>query len=272
VTRETLRRADGSVMTWESRRFRKRPAHPSGSTWWAPMAIGWWIGVLFAIGSICFALGSFPPYVDALGADRADLTFFVGSLFFTAAAFLLYCEVVTTRAPASHLRLPGLIRRWIFWPARIDWWAASIQLAGTIFFNLSTGHALNTTLAGPSSLNHAVWRPDAFGSVCFLVSSWLSWAEICHGNWAWRPAQVSWWIGGLNLVGSVAFGASAVASRVQPNGDLGSKALTNLGTFAGALCFLVGSVLLLPERTESVDSAGFSPAHQSAPPTATASG
>jgi hypothetical protein len=25
--------------------------------------------------------------------------------------------------------------------------------------------------------------------------------------------------------------------------------LTNLGTFVGALCFLVGGVLLLPERT-----------------------
>jgi len=31
-------------------------------------------------------------------------------------------------------------------------------------------------------------------------------------------------------------------------------ALTNLGTFAGALCFLVGAVLLLPERTTSAPS------------------
>jgi hypothetical protein len=36
---------------------------------------------------------------------------------------------------------------------------------------------------------------------------------------------------------------------VKPNGQLVSLALTNLGTFVGAVCFLVGGVLLLPERT-----------------------
>jgi hypothetical protein len=53
----------------------------------------------------------------------------------------------------------------------------------------------------------------------------------------------------LNLVGSVAFGISAIASYVKPNGQLVSLALTNLGTFVGAVCFLVGGLLLLPERT-----------------------
>ncbi len=85
--------------------------------------------------------------------------------------------------------------------------------------------------------------------MCFLVSSWLAWAEECHGSWAWRPRRYSWWITALNLVGSVAFGVSAVASYVEPDGQLVSVALTNLGTFVGALCFLAGAVLLLPERT-----------------------
>jgi hypothetical protein len=53
----------------------------------------------------------------------------------------------------------------------------------------------------------------------------------------------------VNLAGSVAFGASAVASYVKPNGQLVSLALTNLGTFVGAVFFLVGAILLLPERT-----------------------
>jgi hypothetical protein len=122
---------------------------------------------------------------------------------------------------------------------------------GTLFFNLSTGHALSTGLTGPTSVNHAVWRPDALGSVCFLVSSFLAWVEVCHHAWAWRPRLISWWIGLLNLLGSVAFGVSAIASRVEPNGDLRSETLTNLGTFVGAVCFLAGGILLLPERTES---------------------
>ena len=53
----------------------------------------------------------------------------------------------------------------------------------------------------------------------------------------------------LNLVGSIAFGVSAVASYVTSSGQLLSLALTNLGTFVGAVCFLVGAILLLPERT-----------------------
>ena len=50
-------------------------------------------------------------------------------------------------------------------------------------------------------------------------------------------------------MGSVAFGVSAVASYVTSSGQLLSVALTNLGTFVGAVCFLIGAVLLLPERT-----------------------
>ena len=102
---------------------------------------------------------------------------------------------------------------------------------------------------GASPAHHPIWRPDALGSICFLVSSWLAWAEECHGPFAWRPSRISWRITALNLVGSVAFGVSAIASYVTSSGQLLSLALTNLGTFVGAVCFLVGAVLLLPERT-----------------------
>ena len=51
---------DGLIVRWESRRQRK---HPKGgpaadSTWWAPTTRGWWIAILFAVGSLLFALGS----------------------------------------------------------------------------------------------------------------------------------------------------------------------------------------------------------------------
>ena len=75
-------------------------------------------------------------------------------------------------------------------------------------------------------------------------------SSSCTG---WRPHDLSWWITLLNLVGSVAFGVSAIASYVKPNGQLVSLALTNLGTFIGAVCFLAGGVLLLPERTKTDD-------------------
>jgi hypothetical protein len=163
-----------------------------------------WIGLLFAIGSLCFAIGPFPGYVHLVGASADAATFFIGSIFFTSAALL---QLVQERG-----------------------WATGIQFAGTLFFNLSTGRALNA-----SNEAELIWRPDALGSICFLVASWL----------AWRVGRDR--IAVLNLVGSVFFGISAVAGYVVPStGDTLDLAAANLTTVLGALCFLAGALLLLP--------------------------
>jgi hypothetical protein len=74
----------------------------------------------------------------------------------------------------------------------------------------------------------------------------------------------------LNLVGSIAFGVSAVASYIVPaTGQLRNVELSNLGTFVGALCFLIGAILLLPERTEETEVAV---AASGSPPPARSSG
>ncbi len=244
TTLRDIRRSDGTLVRWESRIHRKHQGEVAGGTWWAPAARGWWIAVLFAIGSVLFALGTVPPYADAVGPVADAVTFFVGSLFFTLAALLTYREAVDA-GPAPHRRF------FVFQPRRIDWWASAVQLVGTVYFNASTGHAMATTLS-PDQARHLVWRPDAVGSVCFLVASALAWFEVCHGWTALRPASWAWWIAGLNLVGSVAFGVSAVAAFVVPStGTPANVQLSNLGTFVGALCFLAGAVLLLPERTDT---------------------
>lgn len=249
VTREELLRSDGSRALWESRWHRKHPRRqPTGSTWWAPRALAWWIGVLFGSGSLCFALGSLPAVATGVGTTVDDVIYFIGSLFFTLAAFLQYYEAASTPTRAGNAAKRSLRDLFRVQHHRIDWWAAMVQFVGTLWFNRTTLSSLLIGL-GASPAHNQVWRPDALGSVCFLISSWLAWAEECHGATAWRPRDISWWITLLNLVGSVAFGVSAVASYVRPNGQLVSIALTNLGTFVGAVCFLVGAILLLPERT-----------------------
>jgi hypothetical protein len=249
VTREVFGLPDGTHLTWESRWHRKHAGRvPGGSTWWAPGATTWWIGVLFAVGSFCFALGSLPPYATALGTTPDNVTFFIGSIFFTVASFLQYAEVASAPSTVGGPPRRGGRALLRIRHGRVDWWAAGIQLVGTLWFNRTTLSALLVGL-GASPNHHPIWRPDALGSVCFLVSSWLAWVEECHGPFAWRPSRVSWWITSLNLVGSVAFGVSAIASYVTNSGQLLSVALTNLGTFVGAVCFLIGAVLLLPERT-----------------------
>jgi hypothetical protein len=250
VTLLEYERPGGLMSRWDARRHRKQAgmADRSAGTWWAPAARGWWIGILFAIGSALFAVGALPGYAGSVG-DRSDaLTFFTGSVFFTAAGFLQYRESVDS-GPGGPTR--GWHRIFVLRPRQIDWWASAIQLVGTVFFNVSTATAVIADLS-PQAARHHVWRPDAIGSVCFLVASGMAWFEVSHGWATWAPRSRAWWITLLNLVGSVAFGGSAVASFVVPaTGDLRNVELSNLGTFVGALCFLAGALLLLPERTES---------------------
>src|SRR5215471_5651317 len=250
-------RQDGSVVRLESRHHRKHQKPAVGSTWWAPRARGWWIAILFAIGSLLFAVGSVPGYASAVGSVGDTVTYFIGSLFFTAASFLSYREAVD----ASPRELnPAHRRFFVYQPGRIDWWATAVQLAGTVYFNISTGLAMVTDLSAQAAHQH-VWRPDAIGSACFLVSSALAWYEACHGWVAWRPRSWSWWITLANLAGSVAFGVSAVAGYINPvTGQVHNVARADTQTLIGAVCFLIGAVLLLPERTQEVSGQVMTPA------------
>ena len=251
VTERTLQRADGTIARWQSRVARKRARHPDEGTWWAPRALGWWIAVLFSIGSACFAVAAVPALATAVGAQTDNLIYFVGSIFFTTAGLLLYAELVGIHDPGVGGFGARCRRLLTFQPHRIDWLAAVVQSVGTLFFNVSTGHAYFGSFGTTSTANHAIWRPDALGSICFLVSSYLSYAEVCHGAARWQPTDLSWWITVGNLAGSVAFGVSAVASKFVGAGELRNPTWSTLGTLVGGLLFLGASILLMPERTRA---------------------
>ena len=183
-----------------------------------------WMALAFAIGSLCFLVGPFPGYVDLVG-DKADaITFFVGSIFFTTG---------------------GALQTWLAFPERREprrgrsaWWAATIQSAGTLFFNRSTFQAMSHALSN-GHYNQLVWRPDAFGSVCFLVSGGIAYRSLRHEGW--QPA--------VNLLGCVFFGISAVAGYVVPSkGSMIDVAAANWTTCLGAACFLACAVAGLRER------------------------
>ena len=86
VTRISYRTSDGREVRWAVRERRKTQHRKRGLTWW--------IGLLFVIGSTCFVLGPVPAYEKAVGDHATALTYFVGSLFFTSAAYLSYLQVV----------------------------------------------------------------------------------------------------------------------------------------------------------------------------------
>ncbi|MFA0833278.1 MAG: hypothetical protein ACC609_04655 [Methanobacterium formicicum] len=250
ITRAIFKTPAGEIVSWTSRYHRKHHFNLEirrGSTWLAPGAVGWWIGVLFAIGSICFALGSVHSYASYVGIFTDNLTYFIGSIFFTTAGFLQFLE--TASAPQEIGGIKSKLHFMFFQPSRIDWWSAAIQSLGTIFFNISTFAAIISTLSA-SQAELFVWSPDLYGSICFLVSSYLIYIEIGHKFFSLHPQSLSWWIVFLNLVGSVAFGVSAVGAFIPfPTDQPFNPFLMNMGTFIGAVCFFAAAVLLLPERT-----------------------
>jgi hypothetical protein len=184
-----------------------------------------WMAGLFALGSLCFLVGPFPGYLELIGPEADAITFFVGSVLFTAG---------------------GALQTWLAYPGRhgtgrAAWWTATIQSAGTLFFNVTTFQALTTTLSDPA-YDRLVWRPDAFGSICFLVS----------GAIAFAAADRRWWSPTINLLGCVLFGVSAVAGYVVPEtGSMIDLAAANWSTAAGAACFLACALGALRGRGET---------------------
>jgi hypothetical protein len=206
-------------------------------------AIAW----LFMIGASCFALGAVPAYATAMGAFADALTFFVGSVFFTSASLL---QLVQAQSPAmmpTGRSEPTGIVRFVAWlPHDRNWLAAATQFPGTLAFNVSTLFALATSLTAAQA-ERAVWRPDFVGSTLFLIAS--AFAIQALGKAPGRyPRRIAW----LNMVGSIAFMISAVASFVLPaSGGVIDPRWADLGTFIGAICFLLGAALMLPAWGEA---------------------
>jgi len=220
--------------------------------WWRPDLLGWWIGALFAAGATLFLV----PGVAALGSsDRWIVVGFAcGAVFFTCAAALQLLAASEAPHRALHRRPPLRPRAWM--PARVDWIAAAVQFPGTILFNVNTLDALNRALSADQA-DVRVWTPDMIGSACFLVASALAFANTEHAWLSWRPRDLDWRIAAANLVGAVAFGVSAVAAYVRPeSGAAVSDAVANGATAVGALGFLVGALLLLPQAQRQALRAG----------------
>jgi hypothetical protein len=223
-----------------------RAGRPAGAP--RPSAASVRLGLLFGLGSVCFAVGSLPLYAARVAPEATAWTFVVGSVLFTSAA---------------AFQVAGTPR-----DDRLDRAAALVQLVGTVCFNVSTFAATRGLAALPA--RDLVWAPDVYGSVCFLVASVLACVAVRRavrpravhgvpgfagrargasgapgGRVAWRRGSVDWWVAAVNLAGSVAFGAAAVAARyVAGTTEETNVALANGGTFAGAVCFLAGAALL----------------------------
>jgi hypothetical protein len=190
---------------------------------------------LFAIGSSLFAIATAPGFALFGGAGATNLLCYVGSWFFTSAALL---QLVLSR--------PSMDRSWATSSIRAEWLSAATQFAGTLCFNVSTGAALWAHRL--PSRRHFVWGPDAAGSVTFLVSGVLGIAAVSLAVGIFQLKSRDWLAAWINMIGSIAFGVSAAGAFITKKGITEDAWLANIGTFVGALCFLIAALLVLPKH------------------------
>jgi hypothetical protein len=190
---------------------------------------------LFVIGASLFAIGTVPGFAMRYYPDATNLLCFMGSWFFTSAALI---QLLLSR--------PSIRQSWAIPSTRAECLSAAIQLFGTLNFNLSTGATLWAQRV--AARRHFVWWPDAAGSVAFLVSGALGLVAVILTVGHARLKSRVWLAAWTSMIGSIAFGASAIGAFVTKTGSTENAQLAQLGTFVGALCFLIAALLRLPQR------------------------
>jgi hypothetical protein len=193
---------------------------------------------LFMIGSSLFAIGTAPGFATFGGAGVTNLLCFMGSWFFTSAALIQLL-----------LSKPATSRTWEMSAARAECLSSAIQFFGTLNFNLSTGAALWAQRV--PARRHLVWGPDAVGSMAFLISGALGVAAVALAVGFVRLKSRLRLAASISMIGSIGFGASAVGAFITKTGTTEDARLAQLGTFVGALCFLIAAFLRLPKRFEA---------------------
>ncbi len=239
-------------------------------SWWLVRDLNWWIGLLFAVGSLLFILGSVQtlcPILAAAAVINPVHVFFAGSLPFTLAA----CLQVHQASNSSDFPVGDTVgtqskavrEKWLGCRlSELGWWSCLLQLLGTLCFNFSTYQALHP---GPNWFSEDiwVWLPNFVGSVLFLLSGYMAFAETCHGYWRFLPRNLSWWAVFWNFGGCISFMVSAfLAVLVSGTDSVFRLQASTWFTLLGAVEFFVGSMLLLPEAATAGEERPLPQNHQ----------
>lgn len=267
VTRRIFERGDASTWIWSSRHHRKKlnysrndatqlPSHALRQSIWLPRKLNWWIGLIFAIGSLLFltacicSLALMSGLTTVLDLSNTNRMFFCGSIFFTIAAYLqLYQSANPDSLWQTSITRP---RKYLGWrPSDIGWISSALQFLGTLLFNVNTYNAMSSDLTWLQQ-DLRIWLPDLVGSILFLASGYLAFAETCHSHWSWHFRDLSWRIVFSNLIGCLAFMAAAATAFSTPESINLKLQFFSMGmTAIGAASFLTGALLMLPESTSN---------------------
>jgi hypothetical protein len=232
------------VPLYTSRALRKSSTLPK-------RAVSSWISLLFMVGAFCFAFASFSSLTYLVVPYTIASIYFIGSIFFTSAAYLQYLESINS--DITHL--PHLYNKhhiWFWWrwrPRNLGYISSVTQFIGTLFFNISTFFAIFSTLSIEAK-NLFIWMPNLLGSILFLTSSLSAYLEIVHDTDIKAFKTVTWWIVWINIFGSVFFQISALYSSFSVQEvDGAADHIATLMTCLGGICFFIAAFLLRYERS-----------------------
>lgn len=137
---------------------------------------------------------------------------------------------------------------WFAWrPHQLSFLSVFILLVGTLLFNVETTIAL----LGLSINNEMRWLltvPSFLGAILYVVATNMQLMQTCQSHLCLKPRIISWWTAALYVLGSVGFLSGAFFGFDAPGlytaGDL---LIVKLSYLAGAILFLVGSYLMIPD-------------------------
>ncbi|MCF3932816.1 hypothetical protein L1787_05225 [Acuticoccus sp. M5D2P5] len=249
---------DGRRVVWRERENRKglRPAERRlegvERPFWQGAAYNYLIGALFAGGACLFMLGSAftlgAPTFGGPTREIINITFFLGSIPFTMAAYLQHFQAANATVFAVVPRDGRRRIAFIGWqPRNAGWVSTFTQFLGTVAFNFNTYDAL-TGPSGWMMQDLVVFLPGLVGSILFLVSGYIAFIEVAHTYWSWRPRDLDWRIVFVNLLGCIFFMTAGLLAYVPAGPEpawIPVVATAHIGL--GALGFFVGAVLLMHE-------------------------
>ena len=212
---------------------------------WAPRDPGWWIAITFILGSVLFCVGAILPFTRGLSTAATNVVYFVGSSLYLVGALIQFIR--GRRMKINHRDDASAMRHLANKNSR----AAGIQAIGALLFQTSMTGAFIRSLS-IAEQERIIWVPDLFGALCFLVASSMFFTlryPIQHRQDNGRSARE---LAMMNIVGSAFFVISAFGAYIVPLTDQAIyPRIANLGTFVGAVFFLLSSIPGLPAKPSS---------------------
>lgn len=224
---------------------------------WAPHRVAWWVAQVFVVGSVFFVLGAAGSLVpEQFPSDHAmsvfaESCYFVGATLYTAGIYAQLLERINADESVRPDLATTAVRRlrWFAVETDLGFLVPFVLLLGSLVFNYETVFSLGSSL----DLLPArwLWESSMLGSLLFLASAVLQFANSGRAWWSFDPREASSWISLLFVLGSIGFiigSLPGLGSPGLPTNETGPGALTvKVGFLIGGLAYLVGSYLMVPE-------------------------